>query len=161
MNLSPDTWIVSLNHPDWWTRLQAERALHDLSGASLDALMALLSDLAQPNESRWRAAHALGVIRDARALPALTTALRDESSDVQYFAAWSLGRLGDPGSMDALTGVLHARKLEEQANFAAAMALVQIDRTRGLAALRQTLTSENEAARRVAYGALATLNAEI
>ena len=152
--------ILNLNSPDWWTRIHAEVTLREQGTGALGDLTHLLNDPAQPTDARWRAAHALGMIADRGALDALTQALRDPSSDIQYFAAWSLGRIGDLSSFDALQSVLNSTKLEEQANYAAAMSMVQIDRQRGLAILRQTLSSENEAARRVAMGALASLHAD-
>ncbi len=155
------TWIKDLNSPDWWTRIEAENAIRDAGAhdsSVIDALANLLVDAAQANEPRWRAAHALGVLRAKAAIPALASVLRDPSSDVQYYAAWSLGKIGDPAGFEALKSVLHSTTVEEQANFAAAIALVQIDRERGLQALHAALTDENEAARRVARGALATIN---
>jgi HEAT repeat protein len=128
-----------------------------MGAVALDALIELLNDESQPVEARWRAAHLLGGIGDRRAIPALINALRDPSSDVQYYAAWALGVLRDPQGFNPLQAILNGTKLEEQANYAAAISLVQIDHERGLATLRQTLTADNEAARRVARGALASL----
>jgi HEAT repeat protein len=157
--LSMSAISADLSNPDWWTRISTEVALRHAGAAALDGLIALLDDSAQPNDARWRAAHALGMIGEKRALPHLIAALRDPSSDVQYFAAWALGKIGDGQSFTALADVLNSPTIEEQANFAAAMSLAQIDRRRGLDVLRAALDGDNDAARRVAMGALATLEA--
>ncbi len=152
--------IHELSSPDLWTRIHAEVELRVHGAGALDALTALIDDATQPSEVRWRAAHALGMIGDRRALETLTHALHDSSSDVQYYAAWALGKIGDIDGFEALADTLNSPTVEEQANFAVAMALVQIDRARGLAVLHAALNGDNDAARRVALGALATLEGQ-
>lgn len=139
---------------------ESVRAEHDLRLAgvrAVDELIALLNDPASGDDARWRAANLLGVLGDKRALSALIAALGDPSSDVQYHAAWALGTLGESAGFAPLEKVLHSTKFEEQANYAAAVALVRIDRAAGLHALEAAIAQGNEAAQRVARGALINL----
>ncbi|MBX3010852.1 MAG: HEAT repeat domain-containing protein [Caldilineaceae bacterium] len=79
------------------------------------AYAALLSALADPAPSlRSEAAHALGMLADPRALPALIERLhQDPEADVRLMAAYGLGLLGDPNAVAPLIATLE--KQEETA----------------------------------------------
>jgi len=47
-------------------------------------------------QEKWGAAVALGEIKDAKAVPALLEALKDEDKDVNELAAWALENIGKP-----------------------------------------------------------------
>jgi hypothetical protein len=58
----------------------------------------------QIREDRYYAAHLLGDLKDARAIPNLVPLLTDP--DVTYTVPWSLGQIGDPSAIPPLTGSL-------------------------------------------------------
>jgi HEAT repeat protein len=155
--LSIQLLIEALKSADQRERIHAEHELRLVGDAAFDDLIMLLEDASNGDEARWRAAYLLGVLGDKRAVSVLSAALSDNSSDVQYHAAWALGKLRDPVGFSALEKVLHSTTLEEQANYAAAVALVGIDRDAGLKALQAAMISGNEAAQRVARGAFINL----
>ena len=65
------------------------------------------ADLAPADAAaRARAARKLGEARDARAVPALTAALKDPDVNVRFHAAWALGEIKDPAAAPALVGAL-------------------------------------------------------
>jgi HEAT repeat protein len=107
-NIHDDSAIVAL-----------ARALHDpekevraaaaagLASAGRPAIGALLEALADDNwVVRYRAAEALGFIRDERSVAALIRALEDRRDHVRYMAAKGLGRLGDRPAGGALSAAL-------------------------------------------------------
>ncbi len=57
-------------------------------------------------DARKQVAWALGAIDNARAVPALLTALRDASAGVRHQAAWALGAIDDARAVDALVSAL-------------------------------------------------------
>ncbi len=72
----------------------------------LSPLIAML----QENNTSLRSASvvALGNLRDARASPALTTALDDPEVAVEKYAIWALGKIGDPRVRHALENKLRS-----------------------------------------------------
>jgi len=95
------------------------RALHDpakdvraaaaagLASVGRPAIGALTEALADGNwTARYRAAEALGSIRDERSITALIHALEDERDHVRYIAAKGLGRLGDRRAAGSLSAAL-------------------------------------------------------
>ncbi len=53
-------------------------------------------------DRRWKAAEALGRMRDRQALDPLLRALQDEDWRVRQKAAWALGAIGDPRALQPL-----------------------------------------------------------
>jgi HEAT repeat protein len=58
----------------------------------------------QIGEDRYYAAHLLGDLKDARAVPILVPLLTDP--DVHYVVPWSLAQIGDPSAIPPLIGTL-------------------------------------------------------
>ena len=58
----------------------------------------------QIREDRYYAAHLLGDLKDARAVPILVSLLKDP--DVNYIVPWSLGQIGDRSAIPQLIGAL-------------------------------------------------------
>lgn len=150
-----DSPLSTLAAPDLAARLQADSALHDSAHAA--ALIALLADAAQPTEARWRAAVILGAIAARDAVPALIAALADPSWDVRHSAAWALGHMGDPRGFAPLHGIVTSSIKDEQIPYVAAMGLTQIDRERGLTALREAAHHPADAVLSIARSALTGL----
>jgi HEAT repeat protein len=95
------------------------RALHDpvkdvraaatagLASVGRPAIDALTEALADGNWIvRYRAAEALGSVRDERSVTALILALEDRRDHVRYMAAKGLGRLGDRRARGPLSAAL-------------------------------------------------------
>jgi len=78
--------------------------------AALDWSGLLSATVTGSPEERWRAIAILGELRDARAVPALLTALTDRRGTVRpCLAAQSLGALRDPRAVDALIEATRVR----------------------------------------------------
>ena len=89
-------------------------------GRGFDVIVAILSDRSetrevhailgrryvqgQTREDRYYAAHLLGDLKDARAIPILVNLLTDP--DVNYIVPWSLGQIGDRSAIPPLIGSL-------------------------------------------------------
>jgi len=85
---------------------------------------------------RYYAAHLLGDLRDARAVPVLIPLLGD--SDVNAIVPWSLGQIGDPQAVPALIGVLDTGSSSTRVS--AIYALETLRATDALPHLRSLLT---------------------
>ncbi|MDD1644849.1 MAG: HEAT repeat domain-containing protein [Methanomicrobiales archaeon] len=71
-------------------------SMPDAEGNLPDALARYLAGLADPDPMRrYRAAEALGRLRDPGAVEGLVRALDDTDWRVRYKAAWALGTIGD------------------------------------------------------------------
>ncbi|MEM7585442.1 MAG: M56 family metallopeptidase [Acidobacteriota bacterium] len=93
-----------------------------ISARVLEALTAALSDEAADN--RAQAAHALGSVEDATAVPALALAVREDASEtVREQAAWSLGMIEDASAVPALRDALSdpSESVREQAAWSLGM----------------------------------------
>jgi HEAT repeat protein len=92
------------------------------------------------NPDRWKATIALGEFGES-ALEYLHSSLDDEDKWVRYFAADTLGTIGNPSSVDALV-----RKLldeDQDVRWVAASALGRIGDPRAAHALMQAYNSDN------------------
>ena len=78
---------------------------------------------------RWKAAEALGEIRDPRAIDPLLRALRDGSPEVRAQAAISLGELGAVAAKEALAAAME-NDPSPAVREVAANALVRVSRVR-------------------------------
>jgi len=100
-------FIRALRDPEKAVRAQATCALAGIGEPATGRLIELLGD---PDwKIRYRAAEALGMMKEKRALSPLIGLLSDEKDHVRYMAAKSLGALG---SQEA-RGALEARLSDE------------------------------------------------
>ncbi|MET9113327.1 HEAT repeat domain-containing protein [Streptomyces longwoodensis] len=82
-------------------------ALVRLGPAAVEALTGAAAD-GGDEQHRALAVELLGLIKDRRALPALSAALDDPAPMVRAAAAAALGRVGEPAAVAALTGTVGA-----------------------------------------------------
>ena len=97
------------------------------------------------DEARWRAADALWLIDDTRAVPDLIDALGDPSLKVQGFSASALGDLGDPRAVEpllALFAKLPDNREETKARIADALG--KLEDPRAIAPIEKSLTEIRE-----------------
>lgn len=95
-----EIFIRALRDPEKAVRAQATLALVNLGTAASGPLINLLDD---PDwKVRYRAAEALGLLKEQRAAAALIRRLSDEKDHVRYMAAKSLGMLKDPAAIEPL-----------------------------------------------------------
>lgn len=95
-----EIFVKALRDPEKAVRAQATRALADTGESASDRLILLLGD---PDwKVRYRAAEALGMMEEMRAVGPLIEHLSDEKDHVRYMAAKSLGALGSPEACGAL-----------------------------------------------------------
>ncbi|HMA05878.1 MAG TPA: HEAT repeat domain-containing protein [Methanomicrobiales archaeon] len=94
----------ALHDPEKNVRREAALALATIGEPAIDTLVRALGD--GDWVTRYRAAEALGSIRDGRSVSALLRALGDERDHVRYMAAKGLGRLGDRQAMGRLSAAL-------------------------------------------------------
>jgi HEAT repeat protein len=117
-------------------------------------------------ETRKEAAQEAGASGNARAVPALIEAMRDEDTHVRVAVMEALGRLSDPKAIEPLSGFLvnpvkkerHAKYEHHEAHdiTAAAMALSALGEP-AFQALLDALNSESREVRRASVQALGTL----
>ena len=93
--------VQALHDPAKEVRAAAAGALSSIGHPAVDALEGALGD--GNWVVRYRAAEALGSIRDVRSVTALIRALGDERDHVRYMAAKGLGKLGDRQAMAPLS----------------------------------------------------------
>lgn len=103
MTSNPDyleIFIRALRDPEKAVRAQATLALVTIGRPASASLIHLLDD---PDwKVRYRAAEALGLLKEQRAAGALIGKLSDEKDHVRYMAAKSLGMLKDPAAIEPL-----------------------------------------------------------
>jgi len=131
-------FLSALRDTDKGTRAQAMAALADLGDAVVPDLISLLSD--DDWKVRYRAAEALGKIRNKGSVGALIEALSDEKDHVRYMAAKALGGTEDTGAVPPLIDRLgdgnpYVRK-------AAVLSIWKLGDASGRAAVRRLLDSE-------------------
>ncbi len=95
----------ALRDPVKEVRAAAAGALASRGPPAIDALIGSLTD--GNWVVRYRAAEALGFIRDERSVSALIQVLGDSRDHVRYMAAKGLGRLGDRRAVGPLTASLN------------------------------------------------------
>jgi HEAT repeat protein len=95
------TCIQAMRDPEKAVRGQASMALAEIGEPALERLLPLLHD---PDwKVRYRAAEALGLMEDKRAVSPLIGILSDEKDHVRYMAVKSLCRIGDPAAREPIT----------------------------------------------------------
>jgi len=100
---------ASVKDADGYVRGEAYKALQKntaggdkVDARSVDPIIGALKD--KNDEVRYRAAEALGILKNATAVDPLIYVLKiDENRDVRTKAAWALGQIDDPRSVDPLS----------------------------------------------------------
>jgi HEAT repeat protein len=94
------TCIQAMRDPEKAVRGQASMALAETGEPALERLLPLLHD---PDwKVRYRAAEALGMMEDTRAVSALIGILSDDKDHVRYMAVKSLCRIGDMAAREPI-----------------------------------------------------------
>ena len=153
--------LVELGSDDATRRAAAAQALGDakaeaqwkatvaLGAIGEPALPRLIDALVHEKErARWKAENALEMIGE-HAVPALAEALRDQRARVRQSAAFLLGRLKDPRSLDALAAAMADK--DEDVRWKAATALTKFDARATPAAVKQLASDQIEARRCAAW----------
>ena len=98
---------ASVKDAQGYVRVEAYDALqkstvggNKVDARSVDPIIGALKD--EDQGVRYRAAEALGQIKNTTAVDALIEALNDEDGDVRQKAAWALGEIGDVQAVDPL-----------------------------------------------------------
>ena len=91
---------------------------------------------------------ALGQLRDVRAIPGLTIALKDANEEVRQRAAFALSQLRDPRAVDPL--LIAAKDANPDVRRQALFAIGQIDASRGKDAAIEALKDKDAEVRRMA-----------
>jgi HEAT repeat protein len=99
--------VSALEVPDPEVQIAACHALGQIGPDARAGVPALIGVLNRSGEARFRAAEALGLIRDASAVPALCGALADAQADMRWQAARALGRIG-AGAVPCASALLKA-----------------------------------------------------
>jgi HEAT repeat protein len=99
---------ASVKDAEGYVRVEAYDALqkstvggNKVDARSVDPIIGALKD--EDQGVRYRAAEALGQLKNATAVDALIEALNDEDGDVREMAAWALGQIDDAGTVDPLS----------------------------------------------------------
>lgn len=106
-----------------------------IGSEAVEPLIELLTTSKDP-DARYGAAHALGDLRDERAIPSLIKALEDTESAVRYWAIDALGKLKAGEAVYDLATMLHDR--DENVGKFAKNALEKIGTPKALQALRES-----------------------
>jgi HEAT repeat protein len=104
--------------------------------STIPALRAAAVDAQLDIEVRGHATEALGVMQARDAVPDLIALLSHESPELRYWAAYSLGEIGDPASIPELE-----RVAAKDAGFCFRHGSVKQEALEALAAIRQPRTS--------------------
>lgn len=95
-----EIFIQALRDPEKAVRAQATRALADIGEAASERLITFLGDLDW--KVRYRAAEALGMMKENRAVRSLIKLLSDDKDHVRYSAVKALGEIGAKESLEYL-----------------------------------------------------------
>ncbi len=99
-----ETFIRALRDPEKAVRVQATRSLADMGEPASERLISLLHDTDW--KVRYRAAEALGMMKETKAVEPLIQLLNDEKDHMRYIAVKSLGSIGDPVALRPLKGCM-------------------------------------------------------
>ncbi len=119
----PPAFLAVTQHVDIGKRLKDESRLLAAGIDDLPALRQMTVTQGGDLESRWRAAIALGKLRDLESVGALTSLTRDPAWEMRHSAVWSLCLLADAAALEILAAICSTEKLDEQINYIAAMGL--------------------------------------
>jgi HEAT repeat protein len=112
-------------------RSAAADALADMGPTAQAAVPQLVTALASPDgDVRWHSARALGVIGDAKAIPALRKLTTDANTMVRAQAIYALGLLksGDKESLSAIVTGLADKEVQVRRAAVRAMSMIKADR---------------------------------
>ena len=126
-------------------------AVHALGEIKDRRAVPALIEALKNKDLKHAAVNALGNIKDSRAVPELIIALKDEGSAVRESAARALGRIKDPTTIDVLIKTLKDAEWNVRVN--AVWALSQF-KVRAIPALIEALNDKNELVREGAASAL-------
>jgi len=132
-------------------RARASRVLWRIGPPAVEPLIGVVQDRNAAPESRAAAAHALGVIADARAIKSLTLLLKDERYFVRQEAAFALGQMGE-GAIDHLLEI--ANSSVPATRESAIEALGNFKSPRSITKLIEALSDSNASVRSAAVKAL-------
>lgn len=149
--------IEVLRTPRDQDRERAARVLWRIGKPAVEPLIAFIQDRSLTAEMRAVAAHALGVIGDARATKALIQLLRDERYFVREQAAFALGQMGD-GAVEQIIEMANAA--QPATREAAVEALGSFNSPRVLDRINQATTDANSSVRMAAVKALGRTGSE-
>ncbi|MDP6380663.1 MAG: HEAT repeat domain-containing protein, partial [Phycisphaerae bacterium] len=123
------------------------------SKAAVPALMQIVTDVREGDAVRRAAIQALAEIKDPRAVPAITKALKEPQLD--HVAAWALSQI--PGAEDAAASLIELLKDPQRRNYAAA-SLAKIGAPQAAPALVELL--KDGRLRKIACRGLKRINRE-
>jgi HEAT repeat protein len=149
--------IETLRTPRDQDRERAARVLWRIGKPAVEPLIAFIQDRSLKPEMRAVAAHALGVIGDARATKPLLQLLRDERYFVREQAAFALGQMGN-GAVEAILEMANAS--QPATREAAIEALGRFDLPQALARINEATTDANASVRTAAVKALGQTGSE-
>jgi HEAT repeat protein len=132
--------ITALTDTDKKVRNAAAHALGAIGRSAIPPLVELLS--APRWITRYRAAEALGFIRDPQTTPILIASLSDPEDHVRYMAAKALGTIGDSRAFEPLVVLLLDGN--EFVRRSAARALARINGERAKIPLAQAIERETK-----------------
>ena len=144
-------YIDQLDDSRRQVRLDASHALVQLGGAAIEPLLDRAT--AGSDSLRYITAQILGQIGDRRAIPFLTSLLRDDNRYVREQAVRALGQLDAPRLHPTLASVLAADSVPEVRG-AAAWSLGNLRDTTAVPSLVRALTDTVPSVRRQALAAL-------
>jgi HEAT repeat protein len=159
--LSLQEALDELSSPKLLERIKADCALIAAGQNAVEPLLAVLNNLSNPIEARWRATANLGDIGDPRAVESLITAIADDIWDVRASAIWALGMIGDGGAFESLQAIVENPIPDEQNSYVAARALLTIDRSRAVDVLQNAAEHSNHRVRSWGRSALASLKFQV
>jgi hypothetical protein len=97
---------AALKDPDALVRRRAASALITVPASTVVPQLSAAATQDEAPQVRRFAVEALGWVGGAAVVPALKTATKDTDASVRRYAAIQLGRIADPSSLMALTGML-------------------------------------------------------
>lgn len=107
-HLEIEMYLRDLTNLDRAVREMSVKALAAMGEAAIDPLIAYINN--PTNRSRNLAIRSLGMIGDARAIPALSASLFDPDEVIRSVAAWALGEIGDDHAIPSLISAVKDSK---------------------------------------------------
>ena len=134
--------INALGHKNEEIQADAEDALAEIGGSSIEQLISALKGSDKSIIFVRGIAHVLGRIGDKRAVDPLIAILKNSNKVVHSEAIWALGKIGDVRAVDPLIDALKDADINKRYN--AAMALGKIGDARALDPLIDAVKDSDE-----------------
>lgn len=134
---------------------EALRTLVSFGEPAVEPLIGVCA--AQDLETRRKVVMALGEIKDARAIPCLSAALKAENSTVRMMAAWGLAHMGEP-AVNSLLAELADKTSPGRSD--AAYALGKLKQPSAIEPLIATLKEKDDGLRKESAKALSRLTGQ-